>query len=45
VALADFTDPEAVRAAMRQYDELGQEGFQRYGFAPASATARSSLAA
>jgi hypothetical protein len=27
VAFADLTDPEAVRAAMRQYDELGQETF------------------
>jgi hypothetical protein len=36
VGLADLTDPEAVRAAIREYDELGQEAFlDRYGFGAA----------
>lgn len=36
MALADLTDPNAVRLAIQEYDELGREAFlARYGFGPA----------
>lgn len=36
MALADVTDPEAVRKAIAEFDERGREGFlDEYGFAPA----------
>ncbi|GMA87487.1 hypothetical protein GCM10025868_27370 [Angustibacter aerolatus] len=36
VALADLTDPQAVLAAAREFDQRGREGFlDKYGFRPA----------
>src|SRR5438128_2006213 len=36
MALSDLTDPEAVRRALREHDQLGRDRFlQRYGFKPA----------
>ncbi len=35
MALRDITDPDAVRTAIREFDELGREAFlHRYGFGP-----------
>ena len=36
MALNDISDPDAVRRAIAEYDEVGQEAFlERYGFGPA----------
>jgi 5-methylcytosine-specific restriction enzyme B len=36
LGLAELTDPEAVRAAIREFDEIGRDAFlDKYGFGPA----------